>query len=147
MITRLQHIGVIVSDLDASKRFYGDALGLPEVPRPAAFRFGGAWYGIGDDSIHLILQADTTQTDGPPDPGPGYFHGFSTHYAFEVDDLDGLMARMESHGRPVEVGPLRRGDGARQVYYRDPDGHVLEFYETTDEDQSDEVRLPAHDLV
>ena len=146
MINGLQHIAVIVSDLDAAKLFYGDALGLPEVPRPAAFKFGGAWFAIGNDAIHLIVQADTTQTDAPPDPGPGYFHGFSTHYAFEVDDLDELMSRLESHGYPIEVGPLRRGDGARQTYYRDPDGHVLEFFESTTEDQSDAVRLPAQDL-
>jgi len=137
---------MIVSDLEASRRFYGDALGLPEVPRPAAFRFGGAWFGVGEDSIHLIVQADTTQTDGPPDPGPGYFHGFSTHCAFEVDDLDGLMTRLAAHGRPVEVGPLRRGDGVRQVYYRDPDGHVIELFEATGEDQSDEVRPAVQDI-
>lgn len=144
---RLQHVALVVSDLDAAKRFYGDALGFPEVARPSAFEFGGAWFGVGDDAIHLIVRADTTQTKGPPDPGPGYYGGLATHFAFEVDDLNGLIARMESHGLPVEVGPLRRGDGVRQVYYRDPDGHVLEFYESTGEDQSDEVRLPAHRLA
>ncbi len=42
----LQHCGLIVSDLERSRQFYGEALGLPEVPRPANFTFAGAWFEL-----------------------------------------------------------------------------------------------------
>jgi glyoxylase I family protein len=146
VIRSLQHAGLIVRDLDASRRFYGEALGLQEVPRPSSFKFGGAWFRFGTDEVHLILQADTTQVDAPPEPGAGLARGFATHHSYETDDLDGDIRRMEAHGHLVDAGPLRRGDGVRQVYYRDPDGHIVELFEVTDEDQADEVRLAAHDL-
>lgn len=145
MLHRLQHVGLIVGDLDASRRFYGDALGLEETARPASFKFAGAWFAVGDDSIHLIAQADSTQAGGPADPGPGAARGLMAHFALEVDALEEVIARMAEHGHTIDVGPLRRGDGVRQIYYRDPDGHYVELYETTGEDQSDEVRLPAHE--
>lgn len=142
MLRRLDHVAFIVEDLAASRRFYGDALGLPEVARPDSFRFAGAWYGAGEDTIHLIVKADTTQAEQPPEPGAGLARGFATHAAFEVDDLDELIARMAAHGEAIAAGPLQRGDGVRQAYFRDPDGHVLELYETTAEDQAGAVRLP-----
>ena len=41
---RIQHVGLVVSDLERSRRFYRDALGLEEVPRPPNFTFAGAWF-------------------------------------------------------------------------------------------------------
>ena len=48
---RLQHCGLLVSDLERSRRFYGEALGLEELPRPANFAFAGAWFALADTEI------------------------------------------------------------------------------------------------
>src|SRR5262245_62629895 len=70
MPERLQHCGLIVADLDRSRRFYGGALGLEEVPRPGNFRFEGAWFQVGDDQLHLLVETETTGRAGGADPGP-----------------------------------------------------------------------------
>jgi catechol 2,3-dioxygenase-like lactoylglutathione lyase family enzyme len=132
---RIQHAGLVVSDLDRSRRFYADALGLEEVPRPPNFRFAGAWFRAGETEIHLLSEADTTGAAGQGDPGAGAALGLASHLAFEVDDLDVSCARLGEQGVPLVGGPLPRGDGFVQIFFRDPDGYLLELFQWTGEDQ------------
>jgi catechol 2,3-dioxygenase-like lactoylglutathione lyase family enzyme len=134
---RIQHVGLVVADLGRSRRFYADALGLEEVPRPPNFTFDGAWFRFGGTEIHLLSDAHATGGAGQPDPGAGAERGMTHHLAFEVDDLGGACARLAEHGVWLEGGPMPRGDGYEQVFFRDPDGHVLELFQWTGEDQSD----------
>ena len=134
---RVQHVGLVVSDVERSRRFYRDALGLEEVPRPPNFTFAGAWFRFGEDEIHLLAEADTTGGAGIRDPGRGVAYGLATHLAFEVVDLDAACARLEENAVALVGGPMARGDGVTQVFFRDPDGYVLEFFQWTNEDQSD----------
>lgn len=137
MPTRLQHCGLIVSDLERSRRFYAEALGFEEVPRPSNFTFAGAWFRFGDTEIHLLAEADTTGRAGAPDPGPSAAFGLASHIAFEVEDRDAACACLEEHAVPLVGGPMPRGDGVTQVFFHDPDGYVLELFQWTGEDQSD----------
>ena len=142
----LQHCGLIVADLERSRRFYAGALGLEEVPRPPNFTFAGAWFSFGESEIHLLAEADTTGRAGAPDPGPSGRYGLVNHVAFETDDLEGAVARLQAHDVPLIGGPMPRGDGYEQVFFRDPDGHVLELFQWTGADQSDAPeRAPLRD--
>jgi len=140
---RIQHVGLVVTDLGRSRRFYADALGLEEVPRPHNFTFDGAWFRFGGTEIHLLSDAHATGGAGQPDPGAGAVRGMTHHLAFEVDDLDGACERLAEHGVGLEGGPMPRGDGYEQVFFRDPDGHVLELFQWTGEDQSDALERAA----
>ena len=133
---RIQHVGLVVSDLDASRRFYTGALGLEEVPRPPNFAFDGAWFRFGGTELHLLSDAHATGGAGQRDPGVGAASGMTHHLAFEVDDLGAACARLADHGVELAGGPMPRGDGYVQVFFRDPDGHVLELFQHTGEDQS-----------
>jgi catechol 2,3-dioxygenase-like lactoylglutathione lyase family enzyme len=134
---RIQHVGLVVSDLDRSRRFYSEALELEEVPRPSNFVFDGAWFRFGGTELHLLSDEHATGGPGQPDPGAGVASGMTHHLAFQVDDLDGACARLAEHGVELAGGPMPRGDGYIQVFFRDPDGHVLELFEHTGEDQAD----------
>jgi catechol 2,3-dioxygenase-like lactoylglutathione lyase family enzyme len=133
---RIQHVGLVVSDLDRSRAFYAGPLGLEEVPRPANFTFHGAWFRFGGTELHLLSDAHATGGAGQADPGAGKERGMTHHLAFEVDDLDAACARLAEHGVALEGGPMPRGDGYVQVFFLDPDGHVLELFQLTGEDQS-----------
>ena len=137
MPRRLQHCGLIVADLERSRRFYGGALGFDEVPRPANFRFAGAWFQVGDDQLHLLVESETTSRAGGADPGPSARVGLADHIAIETDDLEAARARLDAHGVALIGGPMPRGDGYDQIFLLDPDGHVLELFQFTGEDQSD----------
>ncbi len=136
MLIGIQHVALIVGDLDASQRFYGEQLGMEELERPTNFTFSGAWYRAGGQEIHLIAAHDTTCEPGWKDPGPGAQAGLAVHLAFEVDDLDAERERLQSLGIGLFAGPLERGDGVVQFYVRDPDLHLVELFQRTDADQS-----------
>lgn len=134
---RIQHVGLVVSNLERSRRFYTGALGLEEVPRPPNFVFDGAWFRFGGTELHLLSDEHATGGAGQPDPGPGAERGMTRHLAFEVDDLERSCARLADHGVELAGGPMPRGDGYVQVFFRDPDGYVLELFQHTGEDQAD----------
>ncbi len=144
---RIQHAGLVVSDLERSRRFYAEALGLEEVSRPSNFTFSGAWFRFGQDEIHLLAEADTTgRAGGAADGGAGAAFGLANHLAFEVDDLAAACARLAENGVALVGGPMPRGDGVAQVFFHDPDGHLLEFFERTGEDQTNAPeRAPVRD--
>jgi len=130
-IKGLQHCGLVVRDLERSRWFYVTVLGMEEVSRPKSFTFVGAWFRSGDSELHLITAKDTTAPPGFADPGKGELTGLATHFALEAADLYALKAHLEQHDVDIVSGPLRRGDGAEQLYVHDPDGYLIEFFEWT----------------
>ncbi len=137
MELRLQHVGLVVSDLDRSRAFYSGALGVEEVPRPSSFRFDGAWFRFGGTEIHLLAEAHSTGGAGRGDAGEGLSRGLTSHIAFETEDVAASCARLTDHGVELAGGPMPRGDGYDQVFFLDPDGYVLELFQHTGENQSD----------
>jgi catechol 2,3-dioxygenase-like lactoylglutathione lyase family enzyme len=133
---RIQHVGLVVADLERSRSFYGRALGLEEMSRPPNFTFAGSWFRLGESEIHLLAEADTTGRAGMPDPGAGLAGGLATHVAIEVDDLASWQERLAAHEISIASGPMPRGDGVVQLFVFDPDGYVVELFERTGEDQS-----------
>jgi len=145
MLRGIQHCALVVSDLDRSRRFYGEVLGLTEVDRPASFAFAGAWFRAGGDEVHLIVESDTTMRAGASVPRNALGAGLVTHLAIEVDDLEAMLERVRGHGVEVGSGPMARGDGVDQAFLEDPDGYVVEVFERTGADQSDApARVPVH---
>lgn len=57
-IRKLDHAALLVKDVDRSRRFYGQVLGMQEVPRPSNFNFPGAWFRKDSAEIHLIGEAE-----------------------------------------------------------------------------------------
>jgi len=144
VIRGIQHCALVVSDLERSRAFYGEALGLTEIPRPASFAFAGAWFQAGTDEVHLIGEGDTTMRAGASAPGGALAVGLVTHFALEVDDLEAAVRRLRDHDVEIGGGPMPRGDGVEQAFARDPDGYVVEVFERTGHDQSGAgPRLPA----
>ena len=74
----LHHVSLPMVDLERSRRFYEDVLGLREskIPRPvgpSGFGFEGAWFQVGAGQLHLIVpKADPALRTFPENPGiPG----------------------------------------------------------------------------
>ncbi|NBA86237.1 glyoxalase [Emticicia sp. CRIBPO] len=117
-VKTLDHIALHVSDLAASIRFYGETLGLPQIPRPA-FDFDGAWFGLGEArELHLIVGRTET------------VNSFSrrTHFALEITDPEAAerhLTRMKATFNPPKLRP----DGAIQIFVTDPDGYWIELCE------------------
>ncbi len=146
-IKKLDHSALVVRDLERARWFYGEALGLVEIPRPKSYAFRGAWFRGSSFELHLIHSDETTAPAGFGDLGEGVLRGLAHHLAFEVEDLDAALARLRDHGIETVSGPLPRGDGALQAYVFDPDGNFLEFFSwNSDESLAVEERYGAGHL-
>lgn len=114
-VHELNHIALYVRDLDTAMHFYGTVLNLPLLPRPA-FGFPGAWYALGAQELHLIV--DTENQNNPR---------HSVHFALKVDDVVVASEYLRSMGITEIHGPVHRPDGAKQIFFHDPDGYQLEM--------------------
>lgn len=124
-VKSLDHVTLVVKDLEKSRRFYVDVLGMREVPRPA-FSFAGLWFQAGATQIHLILEYEGSGPAGnllAEDRRSSRTH----HFAFLVDDAAACLPILQAQGVTVLSGPKPRPDGYVQVFVTDPDGHVIEL--------------------
>jgi catechol 2,3-dioxygenase-like lactoylglutathione lyase family enzyme len=117
-LIRGHHVSFSVADLAASKQFYGDVLGLAEIPRPAV-GIGGVWYRTGVTELHLSVKPDGVDAGTPPLK----LTPVADHAAFQIDGYDAAVAHLRGAG--LEVLETTRALG--QLWVRDPDGHVIEL--------------------
>jgi len=123
----IDHVTLIVKDLDRSRDFYVGVLGMDEVPRPG-FSFGGSWFQAGPSQIHLILEHDQSSPAGLPGPGERAAATRTHHFAFEVDDAYAAAEALKARGIPLHSEPKLRPDGYVQTFCIDPDGHTVELF-------------------
>jgi len=96
-----------------ARAFYGDLLGLEELPKPEALAArGGCWFRAGAQELHV----------GVEEP---FAAARKAHPGFVVDDLDSLAERLEAGG--VEVAWDEAIPGTRRFHAADPFGNRLEF--------------------
>jgi catechol 2,3-dioxygenase-like lactoylglutathione lyase family enzyme len=117
----LDHVVIAVSDWERSNAFYGDVLGANVVPRGPvyAYRFGDQQlnvHGPGGDPYPVARR--------PVEPG-------NSDLCFVwPGPIAEAVAHLEQHGVAIEEGPVERpgatGIGT-SVYFRDPDGTLLEL--------------------
>ncbi len=116
---RILHASFLVSDLEASLRFYGKLLGLEiDEARPDP-GFPGLWFNLEcGQQIHLIGL-------GSPERGRPTHGGRDRHVAFSVENLDELASKLDK----AEIPYAMSRSGRRALFCRDPDGNALEFAE------------------
>jgi catechol 2,3-dioxygenase-like lactoylglutathione lyase family enzyme len=143
-VERMDHVGIVVDDLEAAKAFFVE-LGL-EVQ--AEWPAEGEWVGriIGLEGVQVdaaMLQTpdgngrvELAKFRAPPSPqgdrdAPANAPGLR-HLSFEVDDLDAALARLRDHGAEL-VGEVERyEDVYRLCYIRGPEGIIVELAERID---------------
>ncbi len=124
-VKHIDHISLVVADVEASRQFYVDLLGMSEVARPN-FDFQGAWFQAGATLIHLIAEHDRSGPAGFPD-GVVKKSSRNHHFAFEVANATAAAESLKRQGIPLIDDAKKRPDGAVQVFLQDPDGHVVEL--------------------
>jgi methylmalonyl-CoA/ethylmalonyl-CoA epimerase len=112
--TRIAHIGIAVSGLEAVLPFYRDVLGMPEVPLDDADGARIAGLAAGDSLVELLEPARADSPIGRflAKRGPGIHH-----VCFAVDDLDATLARCRAAGvRLIDEVPRLGAEGKRIAF-------------------------------
>jgi catechol 2,3-dioxygenase-like lactoylglutathione lyase family enzyme len=123
----LHHVSLAVTNLERSRAFYRDVLGLREIARPA-FPFAGAWFAVGASQLHLIVHERPTLRTGGIDSR-------DVHFALRVASYEDTVARLRARGYASDASDdlkrLRENPqgkaGFPQVFILDPDRHVIEL--------------------
>lgn len=111
-VTYLDHVTVLITDVDRSRRFYRDVLGLREVQPPPTFDFVVVWFDLGGQYLHLLLKPQ------PDAIGP-------RHFALGV--ADAVAARRRCRDCDVPIDETVRIPNADRFFIRDPDGNRIEL--------------------
>ena len=130
----VNHVGLCVTDLDRSRRFYEGALGFAfdrslQPPDAVCATLLGVEPPVGLTAVYLTRGAFTLELlhfdrpGNPPAreramPEPGL-----THLSVNTDDLEAALARVAAHGGEV----LTATHVGVAVMVRDPDGQLLEL--------------------
>ena len=114
----LLHASLIISDLERSRRFYEDLLGLTPSPNRPELGFPGIWYDLGNAQIHLLCVTNPDPVDNRPAHG-----GRDRHTALAVPDWDVLKQGLDRAG----IGYTLSKSGRKALFCRDPDGNTLEL--------------------
>jgi lactoylglutathione lyase len=139
---RPSHLGLCVSDLDATMHFYCDGLGFSAAERfdlddamlpglgaslevPGSVAVASQFIRLGDMAIELLHYSSPTAT-GAPSTSRGQLG--LTHLAFHVDDLESALARAIEHGGTL-LESTRGSLGVELVFLADPDGTRVELME------------------
>jgi catechol 2,3-dioxygenase-like lactoylglutathione lyase family enzyme len=123
--TDFDHVTLICADLEATRRFYVDFIGMTEVPRPA-FKFPGLWFELAGVLIHATQASPEAGQAGWADQG-NTIVSRGHHIAFAVKNLSDTLKLVELHGVRIASPLQQRPDGFKQLYLYDPDGHVVEL--------------------
>lgn len=109
---------------DAIRAFYGDGLGLAEMPVPAEVAdLGWVWFSTGHEGVELHFIPHAIE------PDPARVH----HFCLEVGDLPAMRSRLEAIGATVtEAGS--RIIGRDRAFVRDRVGNLVELVQRTGSD-------------
>ena len=112
----LNHVSVIARDLETSRRFYVDELGLEPVATPD-FGFPVTWLAAGNCQLHLFER-----------PGEPPSHA---HFGLEIAEFMPVYRRMKElgalDGTTFGNAMYELPDGGIQMYVRDPAGNLVEL--------------------
>ena len=140
MITKINHIAIVVPDLEEGVGFWADALGMElgnveDVPSQAV-RVG--FFEVGES--HLELVEPTTEDSGIAKylakRGPGIHH-----LCLEVDDLEAALAQLKAKNVPlINEEPIEAAGGNRAAFIhpKGTGGVLVELYEVNRNEKLEE---------
>ncbi|GCE24705.1 extradiol dioxygenase [Dictyobacter alpinus] len=124
-------VRLLVSDFEASLKFWRDIVGLPVNYSDDGMQY--AYFKLGETGIELLDREEFVSSIGEV-PSTTASANRQVVLNFQVDDVDATYKQLVERGATSVFGPQDRPAwGARTAHLSDPDGHVLELYTTLSE--------------
>ena len=114
-LTGIDHIQIAAppGSEDAARKFYGELLGMEEIPKPENLKGrGGCWFHCGSHEVHIGIQQD-------------FMPAKKAHPGFTVNALKQLKSRLEEADYTISEEPPI--EGRSRFFTHDPFGNRIEF--------------------
>lgn len=128
-IESLDHFFVYSSNLQKTKQFYSEILGLKDGPRPQ-FSFPGHWFYLNEKPV---VHVGTSEFEGGFKDGESVSTKISQvgtgsvdHIAFKCKNIQEFIARLDSLGQPFRTQEIPDFD-LKQIFVKDPNGVTIEL--------------------
>ena len=121
MIKKYLHTRFRVSDMDKSIYFYQDVLGMEVIEQknsPRGSKLVFLKFPDMDCELELCSFPDSGSVHVPED---------LVHLAFEVDDLEVCIEKLNAAGVHITEGPLETSNGTKFIFTEDPDKYEIEL--------------------
>jgi catechol 2,3-dioxygenase-like lactoylglutathione lyase family enzyme len=140
-IQRMDHVGIVVDDLAAAKAFFVDLGFSPQ----GEGQVEGGWVDrvVGLEGVEVeyamvetpdghgrleLIKFRTPPSQGGDPQAPANTRGIR-HLAFQVDDIDAVVANVQARGGELVGNVERYGNIFRLCYVRGPEGIIVELAE------------------
>jgi catechol 2,3-dioxygenase-like lactoylglutathione lyase family enzyme len=110
------HLALQVKDIEASKTFYKDIIGLTPVTVPDNLKAIRGWFDIGNGQMIHLLAGRTTPVVNDKN---------GSHFSIFIDSID--QAEKFLTAKNIEFHKQVRFDNVTQIYFADPDGYLIEL--------------------
>lgn len=125
-VTGILETALYVADVGRAAAFYERVFGFPVLTRDERF----CALDVAGRQVLLLFQHGSS-VNGFTDPRgtiPGHDAAGTQHFAFAIDapELDAWERRLADLGVTIE-GRMTWSRGGRSLYFRDPDGHLVEL--------------------
>ena len=130
VIGRIDHVAIAITDWEAATHFWSTLLGLPveKIVRVESEGVDAAFLRVGESHIELIRPIVHNSVARFIEKRGAGIH----HLCLEVDDLDGLLAKLDSADSPLQHTPPQQTPQGRQYCFILPastGGVLLELYQ------------------
>ena len=121
MIKKYLHTRFRVSDIDKSISFYQDVLGMEVIEQKTSPR-GSKLVFLKFPDMDCELELCSF-----PDSGSVHVPEDLVHLAFEVDDLEVCIEKLNAADVSITEGPLETSNGTKFIFTEDPDKYEIEL--------------------
>jgi methylmalonyl-CoA/ethylmalonyl-CoA epimerase len=129
-IKKINHVAVVVEDIESARAFWEDSLGIPmdHVEDVPAQKAKVGFFPVGEGEIELVQPTD-------PESGTAKFlserGGGMHHLCLEVDDIEGMLRRLAEKGvRLINEKPMElEGRKMAFIHPKSANGVLVELYE------------------
>ena len=125
-VNRINHVAIICSNYEVSKKFYTEVLGFPIIKE--TFRDSRNSYKL-DLLVGENDQIELFSFSNPPIRASNPEACGLRHLSFEVDDIEETVRYLKSHHVAAEDIRIDEITGKRFTFFKDPDDLPLEIYE------------------
>jgi len=130
-VKRIDHIAIIVDDLEKTLSFWRDGLGieLGHIEEVPAEKSKVAFLPVGGSDVEIVVPtvADSGLARFLEKRGPGMHH-----ICLEVEDIEGMLAQLKLAGiQLINDAPVTASDGKRYAFIhpKSANGVMVELYE------------------